>query len=186
MSFIQKVRIPVDRVGTLIGKHGTTRTWIEKKCNVKLLIDSESGEVSIVSDERPIEFDFQIPKKLVIAISRGFSKTRASSLLNSDNIITVLDLRHYGAKSSSSVSRLKGRIIGEKGKSRRVIEELTNTDLSVYGHTISIIGSDEDVRRAEDAINVLLKGGQHKTAYSLLQKQRRAIKIENLQLWEDN
>ena len=186
MSFIQNIKIPADRVGTLIGRNGYTRKWIEKTCNVKLLIDSESGEVSIVSDERPVEFDFQIPKKLVIAISRGFSKTRASLLLNSNNVITVLDLRYYGSKSYRSISRLKGRVIGEHGKSRRVIEELTTTELSVYGHTISIIGTDENVTRAKKAINVLLKGGQHKTAYSLQQKQRRDIKIENLQLWEDD
>ena len=49
MSFIQKVRIPVDRVGTLIGKHGTTRTWIEKKCNVK---STNYGGVQISRDSK--------------------------------------------------------------------------------------------------------------------------------------
>ena len=41
MSFEKLVRIPVDRVGALIGKSGNVKIRIEKACFVKLEIDSE-------------------------------------------------------------------------------------------------------------------------------------------------
>ena len=44
MSFEKLVRIPVDRIGVIIGKSGKTKHQIEKKCNVNLNIDSETGE----------------------------------------------------------------------------------------------------------------------------------------------
>ena len=38
--FRKTLRISVDRVGALIGQFGKTKTWIEQKCRVNLMIDS--------------------------------------------------------------------------------------------------------------------------------------------------
>ncbi len=43
MSFEKLIRIPVDRIGVIIGKSGKTKHQIEKKCHVDLNIDSETG-----------------------------------------------------------------------------------------------------------------------------------------------
>ena len=40
MSFEKLIRIPVDRIGVIIGKSGRTKHQIEKKCHVDLNIDS--------------------------------------------------------------------------------------------------------------------------------------------------
>ena len=49
MNFEKLVRIPEDRIGVLIGKSGKTKMEIEKRCLVKLEIDSHVGEIVAVS-----------------------------------------------------------------------------------------------------------------------------------------
>jgi ribosomal RNA assembly protein len=94
-----------------------------------------------------------------------------------------LDLRNF-TTSSNSTNRIKGRIIGEKGKARKNIEELTNTFISIYGHTVSFIGNYEETKLALDAIMLLINGRSHKTVYEMLYQAKRKLKIEKLQLWE--
>ena len=71
---------------------------------------------------------------------------------------------------------MKGRIIGAEGKSRRTIEELTETNVSVYGKTVSIIGLAEGVDMARRAIETLLSGSPHANVYKWLEKKRRELK----------
>ena len=42
-----------------------------------------------------------------------------------------------------------GRVIGKDGSTRKTIEDLTNTDICVYGKTVSIIGDFDDVTRCQ-------------------------------------
>jgi rRNA processing protein Krr1/Pno1 len=53
---------------------------------------------------------------------------------------TIIDLRLIFGRSESDIKRIKGRIIGTEGKTRKLIEELTEADVVVYGHTVGIIG----------------------------------------------
>ena len=66
--------------------------------------------------------------------------------------------------------------IGEGGKSRKTIEDLTECYISVYGKTIGIIGEPENVAAARKAVEDLLKGSPHGNVYKLLEKRRRMIK----------
>jgi ribosomal RNA assembly protein len=66
-----------------------------------------------------------------------------------------------------------------------MIEELTNTYISVYGHYVSIIGKPEDVKLASNAVMMLITGSMHSTVYKMLEKARRKAKLERLKLWED-
>ena len=43
MSFEQVVRIPVERVGAVIGKEGGTKRFLEGVMGVKLSVDSMEG-----------------------------------------------------------------------------------------------------------------------------------------------
>jgi ribosomal RNA assembly protein len=96
----------------------------------------------------------------------------------------VIDLREYAGKSTNSLDRIRGRVIGLKGKSRRVIEELTRCYVSVYGRTVSIIGEATEVQLAAEAVRTLARGSQHRTVYRALQKARTKQKMERMFLWE--
>ena len=178
--------IPKDRIGVLVGPKGTVKSRVEDSMGVDLTIDSETGLVDI-----RLRKDTQDPsnalraKDIVVAIGRGFSPERALSLVNEDNTLDVLDLHDIFGKNEAEIRRVDGRIIGREGKTRKIIEEMTGTLVSVSGHTISIIGTYESVSTAKDAIEKLLKGRQHGTVYKFLRRKKSEAKKEKaLGLWE--
>jgi ribosomal RNA assembly protein len=97
-----------------------------------------------------------------------------------------MDLHDYTGKSPNALERIKGRIIGEGGKARRMIEELSGASISIYGHTVGFIGNYKEIKLATDAIVLLAKGSMHKTVYNMLQDARRRDKVARMRLWEDS
>ena len=185
MSFEKLIRIPVDRIGALIGKSGQIKTKIEQTCSVKLEIDSETGETVIrgigqIDDIQPFK-----AMEIVTAIGRGFSPENAMRLLKGENALHVIDLREFVGKSPAQVERIKGRIIGEGGKARINMENLSGTSISVYGRTVAIIGSPTQLKHAVNAISSLSGGSMHGSVYNKLEAARRRNKLEKLKLWED-
>lgn len=184
MSFERVLKVPSDRVGVLIGKGGETKKNLEKMCGVELVIDGKSGEVVVKS--RTIEdSDPFRAVNIIEAVGRGFSPQRALKLMESDMVLEIMDLRDYGGKSENALERIRGRIIGLHGKSRRVIEELTSCYISVFGRTVAIIGNMTDAKLARNAVNMLAEGSAHKSVYQMLQRERTKRKMEKLLLWED-
>jgi ribosomal RNA assembly protein len=164
MSFEKLIRIPEDRIGVLIG---------------------ESGEITIsgigkIDDIQPFK-----AMEIVMAIGRGFSPQNAMRLLKGENALNVIDLREFVGKSPTQIERIKGRIIGEGGKARTNMENLSGTNISVYGRTVSIIGSPTQLKLAVNAISSLSGGSMHGSVYSKLESARRRNKLEKLQLWEN-
>lgn len=184
MSFERVIKLPLDRIGVLIGKGGKVKAEIEKKCGVKIEVDSKTGEVLIKSTGNLTE---SLPLKavdIVTAIARGFSPMRAFRLLDENTVLNIIDLKNYAGKSKSNLQRIKGRIIGLNGKARRIIEELTESSISVYGHMVAIIGDVDQVKTATDAVIMLATGSPHKVVYNMLQKIRTKAKMDRLKLWE--
>lgn len=182
------VKIPKERIGVLIGPDGQVKQRLEKRLKVKLDINSETGDITInLNPEAQDPSLLFKAKDYVLAVGRGFSPERANKLLeDEDNMLTIIDLRAIFGRSQSDIKRIKGRIIGKEGKTRRIIEELSETYISVYGHTVSIIGGVEQSEIAREAISMLIKGSQHVTVYKYLQRKRHELKKRRLQLWEDS
>ena len=180
------VRIPKERVGVLVGPDGKVKQRIEEKFTVELLIESESGGVTIVlsANARDPSLLFKA-KDTVTAIGRGFSPEHAFRLLrNEDDIFDSIDLRAVFGRSESDIKRVKGRVIGANGKTRKLVEELTGASVVVYGHTIGFIGTFEQVDVARNAVQMLIDGSQHHTVYKYLQRKRSEFKKQMLELWE--
>ena len=185
MSFEKSVLIPLDRIGALIGKAGKVKSKIEKACSVKIMISSQTGEIMINGTGKVEEMLPFKAVEVVMAIGRGFSPEKAIRLLQGENALHVIDLREFAGKSSSNIERIKGRIIGEGGRVRQNIEELSGTNISVYGRTVAIIGEGNQLKHAVDAIASLSNGSTHGSVYNDLQEARRREKLERMQLWEN-
>ena len=179
------VKIPKERVGVLVGPEGKTKQYIEEKLQVKLDIDKE-GSVKIVLEESCNDPSLLLrAKDLVTAIGRGFPPETAFRLIrNEDDIFDLIDLRGIFGRSESDIKRIKGRIIGTEGKTRKLIEELTEADVVGYGHTVGIIGSYTEADAARNAVQMIIDGCEHHTVYTYLQKKRTELKKEKLKLWE--
>jgi ribosomal RNA assembly protein len=180
------VRIPKERVGVLVGPDGKVKQSIEKKFMVELEIESEAGGVTIVLSERTNDPSLLFrAKDVVTAIGRGFSPEHAFRLLrNEEDIFEFIDFRIVFGRSESDIKRVKGRIIGANGKTRKLIEELTDASVVVYGHTVGFIGTFEQVDVARNAVQMLIDGSQHHTVYRYLQRKRSEFKKQRLELWE--
>ena len=187
MSYQRTLKVQKDRIGVIIGKKGVVKDEIQRRCKIEIKVDSNYGEILLRakdSQDEPNLYSLNKAFEIITAISKGFSSDRAFDLFNESNMLLIIDLREYVGKSANALSRIKSRLIGEKGKSRRTIEELTGTYISIYGHNIGIIGNSEQINLTTTAITMICFGKSHKNVYNFLQEKRRRSKIEKLKLWE--
>ena len=179
---MKHVTIPQDRIGVLIGEGGATMRRIESEAEVRLDIDSETGSVSIESVGDPI-VGLKGPD-VVKAIGRGFDPDAALSLLDDD--VRMLDLVDLDAatRNRNDLRRQKGRLIGEKGRTRQLMEELTGADVVIYGSTLGIIGGPEQVDAVRSAAEMILDGAPHGAVYSFLERRHNEMKTAGLEYHE--
>ncbi len=171
--FTQQLRIPKKRIAVLIGKKASTKRKIEKLTNTSLEIDSVEGDVIITGEE---SLDCLICRNIILAISRGFNPDIALELINEDSCLEIIEIQDFTGKSKKKQIRLKARLIGTKGKCRSLIETLTNTCISIYGKTVSIIGNVENTALSRHAIEMILSGAPHGNVYKWLEKQKKLRK----------
>lgn len=163
------LKIPKERVAVLIGKGGSTKKKIEQLTHTKIEVDSEEGNVNIRSG-KPNTEEVRKAQEIVKAVGRGFSPENALSLLDDAYYLEIIDLKEMFGKSEKEIMHKKGRAIGKDGKVRDNIEDMTETKISVYGKTISIIGAEEGLGKAKHAIEMLLQGSKPQAAYNYLKR----------------
>ncbi len=168
--FNQEIKLPKDRIAVLIGKKGEVRKHIEKRFNAKIRIDSKSGDVLVSGED---SFDLYIVGQVINAIARGFNPEIAETLSNEENIFEYIDISTFAKGNKSKLFRLRSRVIGTEGRARKLIEQLTNTNIVVYGKTVGIIGKTENVLNAKRAIENLLRGSKHGNVYAMLERERK-------------
>ncbi len=177
------LRIPRTRIGVLIGKKGEVKSEIESIAGVAIRINSEDGSVYISSTSRTPDPTFVWKARdIVKAIGRGFSAEKAFLLLDDDVFLETIEL----GGSKNNIKRLKSRIIGEKGKARKMIEDGTEVFLSIFGNQVSIIGEVLAIKNAREAITQLIHGSKHGTVYRYLEQLRFKSKQEPLRIWKNN
>lgn len=171
-EYLYDTKIPKERIAVLIGKDGITKKQIESATNIKLKIDSKEGDVFLEGEDA---LGLYSAREVVKAIGRGFNPDIALLLLKQDYMFEMINMLDY-VKSKNHMIRLKGRVIGAEGRSRKTIEELTETYISVYGKTIGIIGFSENVAIAKKAVESLLSGSPHSSVYKWLERRRGNMK----------
>ena len=178
----QVLRIPQNRIGVVIGKQGATKSLIEEKAHIQLEIDSADGSVKIKpakADDDPIHV--WIARDIIRAIGRGFSEQKALKLLDPDFYLDIITLEH----DTNRLRQIRGRVIGEGGRTRRIIEQSTMSHISVQGKTIAIIGYVDEVPIAKKVIELLIDGQRHSTVYKILEKHRIDRKKEETNIWQE-
>lgn len=160
------VRIPDERVGVLIGQDGETLEEIEELTNTDLTV--EDGEVQVEGDD---PLDEMTAQQIAKAIGRGFSPDDALRLLEENSGLAVINIKDF-TNTDSGKERLKGRVIGRDGEARRHIQKETDTEIAVYGKTVSVLGPLRGVEVAKKAVEMLLNGRSHATAYRYLEQNK--------------
>jgi len=166
--FQEEVKIPKDRIPILIGKKGSTKRLIQRKTNTRIRIDSKEGDVVIEGED---SLDVYQTKRIIQSIARGINPEKALILFD-EGSLDIINIQDFSGKSKANQIRLKARVIGTKGKARALLERLTNTEIVIYGKTITIVGKPEDVMLAKSCVERLLQGAPHGNVYRWLEKQR--------------
>jgi|TARA_Y100000294_G_scaffold118251_1_gene109783 ribosomal RNA assembly protein len=172
-SYSYELKIPQERVAVLIGKNGEVKKNIEADTKTQIKVDSLEGDIFVYGKDA---LGLYTAREITRAIGRGFNPEIAKLLLKQDYVFEYVGLNEFAGKSKNTLLRLKGRVIGKEGRSRKLIEELSESFISVYGKSISIIGTAESAAMAKRAVEALLRGSTHANVYNWLEKKRREMK----------
>ena len=153
------ISIPEDRVGVLIGRDGRTLDKIRELVQADIKVHGRDVEID---SEDPLEELRAI--NIVKAIGRGFTPEKAFRLLEENSSIAIIKISDFGG-NDRNLERLKGRVIGRRGAARNKIENITDTEICVYGKTVSVLGPMKGVEIAKKAIEMLLNGSSHGNVY---------------------
>lgn len=179
------VKIPPERLGAVIGEEGSVKKEISRRLGVSINIDTVNS-MAVIEPEADNTPPVNVVKaaEIVKAIAYGFTPDKAMSLLNEDYVLVVVDLKELLGDKENHLRRVKGRIIGEGGRARRTLEELTGTYIVVGEYHVAIIGEYERAMAAKEAVEMLAQGRMHSTVYRHLETLMRDIKRrERLKFW---
>ena len=180
------VKVPPERLGAVIGVDGKVKKELMERTGTLITVDTDNGVV-IVEAESSKTSPINVMKaaEVIKAIAYGFPPEKAFKLLDEDKVLVIVDLKNIVGDSPNHLTRIKGRIIGEGGRARRTIEEMTGTDIVVGDTYVAIIGDYERAMVAKEAVEMLAEGRMHSTVYKRIDRLMREIRRrERLKLWE--
>ncbi|MCQ4331964.1 KH domain-containing protein [Natronomonas sp. F2-12] len=176
---MKHVTVPEDRIGVLIGEGGETMREIESRAEVRLDIDSETGSVRVEPVGDPI-LGLKGPD-IVKAIGRGFAPEDAFRLLEDEmQRFDLIDI-DAATRNKKDLRRKKGRLIGENGRTRELMAELSGADVVIYGTTLGAIGSPEQVDAVRSAAEMILDGAPHGAVYSFLERRHNEMRSNDIE-----
>ena len=159
---IDAVRIPKMRMKKLLPVKGE----LEELTGVKIEVNDE---VRIESDDA---IKVMRAKQMIRAFGRGFDIEAVKDLLDDEYMFEDVNIKEYAGKSRKRLITLRGRVIGTKGRTKRLIEELAGVKIAIYGKTVGIIGKWDRVQLAKQAVDMLLSGSMHNTVYKFLERKK--------------
>jgi ribosomal RNA assembly protein len=124
-----------------------------------------------------------MPLKLadvIKAVGRGFNPEKALRLMEDDEFLEIVDLKEFVGDRTNQLSRIRGRLIGKDGKTRRIIEDLTRCEMIIYGNTVGLIGNSISLPIAKHAVEMILNGSEHSSVYHYLESQRPRLRIAEM------
>ena len=166
----EQVFIDSDRIPVLIGKEGSQKRLLEKKFDVGLEINSETGEVIIESKEDD-GYTVFILSNIIAAINQGHSPENAMKLEDENYVLDTIDIKTY-VRDHARLKVVMGRVIGKDGGTRKLISEITRCSVAIKDHYVSVIGLYENIQIVHEALEMLINGASHKSFYSYLERNK--------------
>lgn len=142
----------------------------------------ESIGISVKLDDNRVIYnsnDMYFAKMLLTAIARGFDLEQASLLKNPNYSLYIVDLDEF-FNTQNRIRVIKGRVIGREGSIKAAIEQATDSKISVFYNTISVIAPYYSYNYILRAINMLINGSKHASVLNFLSKVKDIIRFERL------
>ncbi len=110
------------------------------------------------------------------AINLGFSIPQVLTMKDEGITFKKIPIKNFTKKNDTA--RIKGRIIGKEGKVLNVLENLTDCMFAVHNNFVGIIGREEEMHVAEDAVKRIIQGSKHSAVYAILEKHLADKKLQ--------
>ncbi len=157
---IDFIKIP-NKMKRILLKDKEGRKNVEKLTNTNITIEEQTK----IEGE---SFGVYQAKQVLKAFGRGFSIKEALCLLDDEYGLEIIDLSDL-INSRNRMKIVKGRIIGTGGKTKELIEKYTETNLSISGKTVSILGTWDKIKVSKEAVMMLIEGCSHSRLYKWLE-----------------
>lgn len=150
-----------------------------KKETLSKLSDETGADIQFNEEDQNIQVEHAESVKeidvlnVLKAIFMGFSYTVAINLFREP--MTRFELINIKDKTRNykEFKRQKGRVIGENGKAKRVMSDLTDASIEVHNDKVGIVGDMNDAMKAREAVMKILNGSPHSHVYNSLEKYKR-------------
>lgn len=140
---------------------------LEKKLNVKITL---KGKKVIFEGDKVDEF---ISSRVLQAMGANFPMEEAVLLIDENYMLEEINIKEVTRKTD--MPRIKSRLIGQKGRTLELLEELANCYLRLNDNVVSIIGSSDNIKITLNAVKSLINGSKQSNVYSYLEKQRKVV-----------
>lgn len=153
------------------------KEMLKKKPEIRLMVERNTNTKLLVNDDIEIEgesVDVFVAKNVLKAFGRGFKMEDCLRLLDDEYGLEVISLTDF-VSTKNRLLTVKSRIIGRKGKTKKYIERYTNSKVSIYGKTVSIMGKWGELSVAKEAVMMLVNGSPHSTVYRWLEQRAKVF-----------
>jgi len=177
--------VPPESFEKVKGELGQVMGELRRRLGVRLTLDESNSRVLIEAEGEGDAANVLRARDIVRAIAIGFSPQDALQLLDEDYVLVVVDVTQVVGDKESHLRRVLGRVIGENGRARRTLEEITGTKIVVNDRgLVGIIGDYERSQIARHGVELLVQGRMHATVYRRLESMMRELKRrESTELW---
>jgi len=137
---------------------------LQKELKVKITIGG--NEVTIDGDAD----DEFFAEKIIIALNFGFPMDVALLIKKEEYLFEILNIKDYTSKKD--LKTVRARIIGRGGKTLKTLATLSECFFELKDNNVGIVGSPENIEKAQNAIISIIQGSRQANVYSYLEKHR--------------
>ncbi|MEA3329212.1 MAG: hypothetical protein U9Q06_00530 [Nanoarchaeota archaeon] len=137
---------------------------LEDKLNVKITVKGTSVSVDGEAD------DEYFAQRVIEAMDFPFLVEDCLLLKDDSFMFEVINIKEFTKRHDLDV--IKGRLIGTKGKTLKVLEHLSDCEIAVKDNSVAIIGPAEFFGSARQAIISLIQGARQGHVYGNLERGR--------------
>lgn len=141
---------------------------LQKKLKVGLKIIDH--QISITGKEENI-YDAE---RVLDALNADFSIDNALLLIDPEYLFEVVNIKNFTRRSN--LEDVRARLVGTKGKTKKLMERLSDCFIKLRGNTVYIIGPAEDMRDTMTAVERLIRGSAQGKVYGFLERSRTSHK----------
>lgn len=149
---------------------------LEKKLGIKIDI---TGKKVMFEGDKVNEF---ISEKIILALDANFPIETALLLIDENYIFEQINIKNITKRRN--LAEIRARIVGTRGRTLELFEELSECNVRLNDNIVSIIGSADKIKNCMNAVIKLIHGSKQSSVYSYLEKQKGLIHPGDLGLKE--